>query len=463
MRSLSYKITLGFVFVSLTGTVLAALFIFRQTRLAFDRFLINRDRSTLVTALTHYYQSTGSWNDVESIFRSVNEPGDNQQFLLPGYLRDRFDLHLPHMLVDVNGDVVYAPTEWQNHPVSAREIKNGVVLKLNDQTIGWLVEAPTDVSLRPESPEGVFLKSVSRAILFSAIGTLLIALLLGGILSASLTRPLRELVAATKNIALGKLGYQVEVRSKDELGELTSSFNQMSSDLERSNELRKQMTADIAHDLRSPLSVIMGYTEALSDGKLSGSPEIYTTMHLEAQHLSHLIDDLRILSLADAGELPLERQWISPQDMLRRAAAAHAHQAQARDISLLVDVQPELPLLHVDPDRMAQVLGNLVSNALRYTQAGGWIKLSAQSRDGAVVMTVSDNGSGISPEDLPHVFSRFYRGDKSRYPNGEVGLGLAIARSLVQAQGGRISVHSQPGQGATFTIQLPEEAGEKLS
>jgi signal transduction histidine kinase len=457
MRSLSYKITLAFVFVSLTGAVLAALFIFRQTRLAFDRFLLNRDQVSMVSLLTRYYRNTGSWVNVENIFL-VGDTGSHAQVESLGGQKDRFDsLRLQYILVDSNGKVVYARSELRNYPVSNKELKNAIPLDVDGQTIGYLIEAPTRLPWEPETPEGVFLRALNRSILFSAIVALILALVLGGVLSQSLTRPLRELVAATKVIAQGKLGHQVKVRSKDELGELASSFNQMSSDLEKSNQLRKQMTADIAHDLRSPLSVIMGYTEALGDAKLAGSPEIYATMHQEAQHLSHLIDDLRILSLADSGELPLERLWIAPEELLKRAAAAHAHKAQGKDISLQLDVQPGLPQIKVDPERIAQVLGNLVSNALRYTQAGGWIKLSAHTGDRTVDISVQDNGVGIPPEDLPLIFSRFYRGDKTRQHNGEAGLGLAIARSLVEAHGGSLSVQSEPGQGATFIIRLPIE------
>jgi signal transduction histidine kinase len=215
------------------------------------------------------------------------------------------------------------------------------------------------------------------------------------------------------------------------------------------------MTADIAHDLRTPLSIILGYTEALSDGKLPGTPEMYEVMHNEAQHLSHLIDDLRTLSLADAGELKLTRQQIWPQELLERSASAHLAQAQQQNVSLQVKAAADLPTIEVDPDRMAQVLGNLVSNALRYTPEGGRIVLSAESDSQAVYLQVQDNGDGIDPGDLPYIFNRFYRADKSRQQQkGESGLGLAIARSIVEAHGGAISVESGLGKGTTFTITL---------
>jgi signal transduction histidine kinase len=229
----------------------------------------------------------------------------------------------------------------------------------------------------------------------------------------------------------------------------------MSTNLARANQLRRQMTADIAHDLRTPTSVIMGYTEALSDGKLPGTPEVFQVMHEEAQHLNHLIDDLRTLSLADAGELSLLKQAIAPQTLLERAATAHSIQANNQETRLLVEPAANLPPVHVDPDRMAQVLDNLVGNALRHTPAGGQITLSAASDDGQILLKVQDTGSGIAPEDLPHVFNRFYRADSSRAHNGASGLGLAIARSIVETHGGTITAESAPGRGTTITISLP--------
>jgi signal transduction histidine kinase len=274
-------------------------------------------------------------------------------------------------------------------------------------------------------------------------------------LAFTLTRSLRELTEATDEIAGGMLGKQVEVRSADELGELASSFNRMSLDLARATQARRQMTADIAHDLRSPLSVIAGYAEALSEGKLAGSPEVYGILHQETRLLSRLVDDLRTLSLADAGELPLNRQPLEPRALLEQVAARHAVAAEAKGISIKVDAGEMTPQISADAERLTQVLDNLVTNALRFTPAGGEILLRARSAEGKALIQVEDNGSGMTAEEIQHAFDRFYRGDKARQANGESGLGLAIARSIVEAHGGTIAVASRPGRGSIFSVRLP--------
>ncbi|MDI6814167.1 MAG: HAMP domain-containing sensor histidine kinase, partial [Desulfitobacteriaceae bacterium] len=275
-----------------------------------------------------------------------------------------------------------------------------------------------------------------------------------------LTRTLHELKNAALDIANGKYGRQVAVHSKDELGELALAFNQMSRQLENAIQARRQMTADIAHDLRSPLTVIQGYTEALSDGKLEGGEEVYQILHQETQHLSRLVDDLRLLSLADAGEIPLALQAVDPKVLLERAHARFRMQAEQKQVDFSLEAPETLPAICVDTERMTQVLDNLIQNALRHTPAGGTIKLRAAQEQNQVILQVSDNGSGIPPQDLPRIFDRFYRVDPSRSHNGESGLGLAIVKSLVEAQAGSIHVESALGKGTTFTITFPIAKGK---
>ena len=283
----------------------------------------------------------------------------------------------------------------------------------------------------------------------------MLALLLSIILARTLTKPVRELTGAIRAMARGKLGVAVLVRSRDEIGELTTAFNQMSADLARSNQLRKQMTADIAHDLRTPLTVIGGYIESLRDGVLEANPERFDVMHQVVQHLQHLVEDLRILSLADAGELKLNRQRLAPEILLEQTASAFQPQAAQKQIALQMQCEPGLPEISVDEIRIAQVLGNLMSNALRYTAEGGLIILSARRHANEISLTVADNGEGIAPEALPHIFERFYRADESRQSETESGLGLAITKSLVEAHGGTIAAQSAgAGKGSTFSVRL---------
>jgi signal transduction histidine kinase len=360
------------------------------------------------------------------------------------------------MLVDKDGRLVFGEGPYAGEVYPAPDRGEGrIPIEVDNVIVGWLVIDSPIRSAQPGSPEADFIKRVSQAVIFSALGATVLALLLGVLLARTLTRPLRELTEATQVVAQGELGHQVTVHTDDELGALAASFNQMSAGLAQASDQRRQMTADIAHELRTPLSVLLGYTEALQDEKLKGSVETFKVMHGEARQLSHLVDDLRTLALADAGELPLTFQEVDPHALLERTAAAYRAQAQEKMIELRVASSGSLPTIEGDPERLIQVLGNLVTNALRHTPAGGEILLSAEARPGSVRLQIRDTGTGIKPEDLPFIFQRFYRGDESRMQNGESGLGLAIAKSIVEIHGGTITVESEPGAGAAFSISLP--------
>ncbi len=290
----------------------------------------------------------------------------------------------------------------------------------------------------------------------------LLALALGGLLAFSLTRSLRELTEATVEIARGKLGKQVKVRSRDELGELADIVQ---PDEPRPGQRHPGAPPDDRRHRPRPalaaLSVIAGYAEALSDGKLPGTPRPTPSCTRRRRHLSRLVEDLRPLSLADAGELHAQPAALPGRAgcSSRRSLATRSRRSRRASPCASRPDGP-LPAVSVDPERMAQVLDNLILNALRYTPQGGEIVLSACA-GGNVEFQVRDNGSGIAAEDLPHIFNRFYRGDKARQQNGKSGLGLAIARSIVEAHGGTIGAESAPVQGSTFTIGLKTGYTEK--
>jgi two-component system, OmpR family, sensor histidine kinase BaeS len=447
MRSLTLKLTLAFLFVGLTGALLVAVFVGVRTQREFDQFISDRYQKDLVEQLAGYYQENGSWQGLSAIgLRVANQHG-----------REEY-IQAPVALVDNNQTVVLGTRRYRvGQQVSQEDLRGSLPVTVDGQTVGVvLLDLPANPAPRdPYSPEDAFLARVNQAIAFGALGATVIALVLGVVLASAISRPVKELTDATQRVAQGELGHQVAVRTRDELGDLAISFNQMSADLATSNQLRRQMTADIAHELRTPLSIILGYTEALSDGKLQGKPAIYDAMYGEAQLLSHLVDDLRTLSLADAGELTLNRTLMPAGECIERTVASHGELAAQRGVRLDMELGPHLPMVEADRERIAQVLANLVSNALRYTPEGGVITLSAEAADDRVLLRVSDTGPGIEPEHLPFVFRRFYRADDARPANGESGLGLAIAKSLVEAHGGTIQVQSEPGHGATFTVALP--------
>ena len=276
--------------------------------------------------------------------------------------------------------------------------------------------------------------------------------------------PVGEMMAAVDAVAAGDLSVRVRENVRGDLGRLTRRFNHMIAELQRAEQQRRNMTADIAHELRTPLHIIQGTLEGMLDGVYPPDAENIGATLEETRLLARLVSDLQTLSLAEAGQLPLHPVWLKAGDLLADVVTSFATQAEEQGVSISLDIaaDPAALALHADPDRLDQVLSNLVTNALRHTPRGGTITLGAEPLEGGVRLTVRDTGSGIPPEDLPYIFDRFWRGDRSRTRAGGAGsgLGLAIARQLVRAHGGQIQAESPPGGGTTFTIELPTGDGE---
>ena len=404
---LTFKLTLAFLLVSLIAIGLAAAFIWGMISYEFNRYLQDQGKNQFVEAVTTYYQTHNSWNGVRSYLQT--------QGLLPPPTAVNPPPQ-PYVLVDINREVLIASSPYSvGEKVRQGDIDKGISIQINGQIVGAVISTGQPLVRKPIDQN--YINQINQALWIAGVGGVLLALILGLFVARSLTRPIREITNATREMAQGKLEQQVHVRSKDELGELAASFNQMSADLARANQSRRQMTADIAHDLRNPLTVISGYLESLQDGKLKPTPERFQVMQAEVQHLQHLVDDLRTLSLADSGDLKLYLQPIVPSELLERVAMAYRLQAEQKNIKLNLDVETTLPRINIDLERMEQVLGNIISNALRYTPEGGEIALSAKRAEKNLILSVKDNGSGISPEVLPHIFERSYRGDRSRSGN----------------------------------------------
>ncbi|MEI7849002.1 MAG: ATP-binding protein, partial [Chloroflexota bacterium] len=360
----------------------------------------------------------------------------------------------PFGLIDQNHLVIIPGKSFAlGQKIQKELLATGVDIEIDGTVVGTILS--TGAAPKRSTIETKYLDSVNRSLLIAALGGAIVAFLLGLFIARKLTQPLRDLIQATHAMAQGNLTQRVPVRSEDELGELAHAFNKMSADLKSANQAQRQMTADIAHDLRNPLTVIGGYLEGLRDGVLQPTRERMETMYAEVQHLERLVVDLRTLSLADSGELVIYKQIVKLTELLEKLTNTYQHQADLQGVQLKVIFQPNLPEVLIDSDRIEQALGNLVSNALRYTPPAGEICLSAEHVTGGILLRVCDNGSGIAPEVLLHIFERSYRGDASRHGN-ESGLGLSIARSIVELHGGSIHAKSDGiGKGAEFIIFLP--------
>ena len=279
-------------------------------------------------------------------------------------------------------------------------------------------------------------------------------------LARRIVTPIADLTQAARAITGGLPVPPVPVAGRDEIAELGQAFNRMAARLAEEESQRRRLFADIAHELRTPLSVIQGTLEGMLDHVVEPTPERIAGLHSQALLLKRLITDLRDLSLARAGQLQLRRRTIDVAQVTRETVETLAPLADDRSVALGIDAPDTLPHVNADPDRLRQVVLNLVENALRHTPRGGEVRITMRDAGDGVRMSVADTGKGIAPEDLPHVFDHFYRADLSRTrSSGGTGLGLAIVKSLVEAHGGRVTVESSVGAGSTFTVTLPAQSG----
>jgi signal transduction histidine kinase len=463
MRTISRKLTLAFLLVAVIAAVLVSLVIRLTSPYRLNALLYDQTRSQLETLLVDYYTASGSFDGVPAALEAggflppLSRPGQPGQSPNP----EPPNARLPFALADERGVVIVTtlPEFMLGAKLPPGQLNVGASLTANGKIIGTLFTPPASFTLTPQ--EQAYLDRTNQALWLAALGAVAAALVTGVLLARSFARPVRALTSAARRMAKGELEQEVPVASQDEIGELTQAFNSMSRAVSQANQLRKQMTADIAHDLRTPLTVIAGYVESMQEGVLEPNPERLEIIHSEIERLQRMVEDLRTLSRADAGELALVRQPIAPRSLLERIAAVYGHAAGQKQVTLVVNAAEGLPEVNVDEARMMQVLGNLLDNALRYTPEGGTITLSAAREEKDVALAVQDTGPGIAPEDLPRVFERFYRADKSRAEaEGASGLGLAIARVLVVAHGGEIRAESAPGEGTKMVIRLLVNPGE---
>jgi signal transduction histidine kinase len=308
-----------------------------------------------------------------------------------------------------------------------------------------------------ETTAQAFRAAMLQALLLSA-GAATFAAVVGSLfVSTRIVTPIQRLLAASRRIASGHYAERVPAADSDELGALAAQFNSMAAELEAAERRRVALIGDVAHELRTPLATIEGYTEGLLDGVVAPGAQTWALLHDEAGRLRRLVQELQELSRAEARQLPLQLRPCSPAELVDQAVRRIGAQFAEKGVTLTPDVPAKLPAVQGDADRIIQVLINLLGNALRYTPAGGAVQVCAEQQQDTVTFHVADSGIGIAPEHLPHLFERFYRVDKARSRAlGGSGIGLTISRAIVEAHDGQIwAASAGQGQGATFSFSLP--------
>jgi signal transduction histidine kinase len=283
-----------------------------------------------------------------------------------------------------------------------------------------------------------------------------LALVVARWLARGLTQPLRDMAAATRRMEVGDYSVRVHSDSRDEVGQLAAAFNRMSGELESLERLRRDLVANVSHELKTPITAIRAHLENLADGVETPNTETMQIMLTQTERLGRLVEQLLDLSRLESGEIPLRRERVSVGPLVAQVVSEIDVARSGQGVAINPVIAEDVPALDADPERVHQVLFNLVDNAVRFTPGGGTVTISAHRHNGSVEITVADTGVGIASEHIPRLFERFYRVDPARSrEDGGTGIGLAIARSVVEAHGGHIRAHSAPGEGSAFTFDLP--------
>ncbi len=415
----------------------------------------------LVDDLEDHYNVSGSWRGSEQIIRGFGaEHGGPGMGMGPGRGQNAVEMMGQHVrLVDRDGNVVLDNQDRHaGGHIEEGELEYAIPLEVGGQEVGYLL-ADGGMLFTSEN-ERALLTRLNGAAFTAAVIAGGVSLILALLLSYSLVRPVRDLTKAASQMAQGDLSQRVRVRGDKSLATLGKAFNRMAASLQQAGERRRALTADIAHELRTPLAVQRAHLEALQDGIYDLTSENLLPIEEQNRALTRLVEDLRTLALADGGQLTLERTSTDIAALLERSISRFDPQAGSHGVEIHLSPMEMPAFVDIDPQRVEQILNNLLNNALRYTPEGGQICVQCTVDSGqSLLVTVRDTGPGIPEKSLPHIFERFYKADRSRTSaeGGSTGLGLSIAQKLAQAHGGDITAENQPEGGAVFTLRIPIE------
>ncbi|MDF2947463.1 MAG: integral rane sensor signal transduction histidine kinase [Bacillales bacterium] len=449
----------GKLLVSLAAVILfMGLFqsFFLQSRVekTFENYLSESDQMRIEMIkqnIISYYETFGS---LEGIDRILDDSINGQNYGM-GMGMGRMMGHMSGtsfgvIVKDASGNVMANTAK----NISVNSIKQELII--NGKTIGTINVYPTKNS-SIERLEQQFVHSVKLAILLGFFFAGIISLIIGYFLSRKITKPLSQLMSGIENVARGNTDYRVAINSKDEFHQLGEAFNQMTNTLERTERVRKTLVADVAHELRTPLSIIGAKLESIQTGALEPTEEVILQLSDEVYRLSRLVSDLQQLSQAESGSLKLHKKNTEVNKLLEVIIEKFQWLADEKNISLQLSRSPEELFIEIDTDRITQVAVNLLGNALRYTPNRGVVTVIVKNEKHHISISFSDTGCGIEPEKLPFIFERFFRADEARNrDDGGTGLGLSIAKGYVEIHGGEIKVNSIIGKGTIFEVILPK-------
>lgn len=445
MNRLWVRLSLYFGALTLAGMVLMILLARLLVSERANQFFLPaqlRSSGGVVEGLASYYSDHGNWDGVGEYMRGVRATTP--------LWSNRLDL----VLADAEGNLVYAQRRGGG-PLGRASIS--VPVEVDGRRVGELQVRTLPAGPQRGPPLQGLSQQVSRWLFFLALAGGVVGVAFSIVASRTLTAPLSRLAAAARTIGARNFSHRVEPTGSSEVIEVAEAFNEMARRLEETETLRRNLVADVAHELRTPLSVLQGNLRALLDDLYPLNKAEITRLYTQTRLLSRLVGDLHELAQAEAGQLSLNRQPSDLAQLMRETVEAYEPVAEEAGVTLQVDLATDLPRLPIDPARLSQVFHNLIANALRHTPSGGVITLRAHATRGEVILAVADNGEGIAREHIAHVFERFYRTDRARARDtGGAGLGLAIVRAIVQAHGGKVAVESEGvGKGSTFIVRLP--------